>query len=59
MKKIGENVFVETTFLGCNPGLVITEEGIVMVDAPQKPLEAFSWRNIMTTAWAIFTLMPV
>jgi glyoxylase-like metal-dependent hydrolase (beta-lactamase superfamily II) len=45
MKKIGENVYVETNFLGCNPGFVITEEGIVMIDAPQRPLEAFSWRN--------------
>lgn len=45
MKKIDENVYVETNFLGCNPGFVITKEGIVMIDAPQKPLEAFSWRN--------------
>ncbi len=45
MEKIRDNIFAETEFLGCNPSFVITSEGIVMIDAPQKPEEAFKWRK--------------
>ena len=45
MEKIKENIYVETGFLGCNPGFVVTSNGIVMIDTPQKPREAFQWRK--------------
>jgi cyclase len=45
MEKIAENIRTESEFLGCNPSFVVTSEGIVMIDAPQKPDEAFQWRK--------------
>jgi cyclase len=45
MKKVAENVYVETGFQGCNPGFVVTAGGIVMVDTPTVPSEAKKWRD--------------
>jgi cyclase len=45
VEKIKENIFVETGFLGCNPGFVGTKEGVVMIDTPQRPDEASRWRE--------------
>ncbi len=45
MEEIRESIYTETEFLGCNPSFVITSEGIVMIDAPQRPEEAFRWRK--------------
>ncbi|MDY6964491.1 MAG: MBL fold metallo-hydrolase [Halobacteriota archaeon] len=40
MKKVSENIYVETGFQGCNPGFVTTSEGVVMIDTPQKSSDA-------------------
>ena len=45
MHKVTENVYAETEFRGCNPGFVVTKEGVVMIDTPQIPAEAISWRD--------------
>lgn len=45
METIKGNIFVETEFVGCNPGFVVTAGGIVIIDTPQKPDEAFRWRT--------------
>ncbi len=45
MKKITDNVFVETGFRGCNVGFVATTQGVVMIDTPQLPREAVKWRD--------------
>lgn len=45
MEKVKNNVYVETEFLGCNPSFVVTSNGIVMIDTPQKPLEALKWKK--------------
>jgi cyclase len=45
VERIKENIFVETEFLGCNPGFVVTKEGVVMIDTPQRPDEASRWRE--------------
>lgn len=45
MERIKENIFVETEFLGCNPGFVVTGEGVVMIDTPQRPDEAWRWKE--------------
>jgi len=45
MEKIGENIYVETGFRGCNPGFVVTSEGVVMIDSPQNPTNAVKWRD--------------
>jgi cyclase len=45
MQKIGKNVYVETGFMGCNCGFVVTKEGVVMIDTPQMPADAVKWRD--------------
>ena len=45
MERIKDTIYVETEFLGCNPSFIITLDGIVMIDAPQKPQEAFKWKK--------------
>ncbi len=45
MQKITDNVYAETGFRGCNPGFVVTREGVVMIDTPQMPADAVGWRD--------------
>ncbi len=45
MQKVSENVYAETGFRGCNPGFVVTSEGVVMIDTPQMPANALAWRE--------------
>ena len=45
MPKITDNVYAETGFRGCNPGFVVTKEGVVMIDTPQMPADARGWRD--------------
>lgn len=45
MPKITKNVYAETKFRGCNPGFVVTKEGVVMIDTPQMPADAIKWRD--------------
>ena len=45
MQKITGNVYAETGFRGCNPGFVVTKEGVVMIDTPQMPADAIKWRD--------------
>ncbi len=34
MERISENVFIENKVRGCNPGFVVTSEGVVAIDTP-------------------------
>ena len=45
MNKIADNVYVETGFIGCNVGFVVTSSGVVMIDTPMVPEEAIKWRD--------------
>jgi cyclase len=45
MQKVTDNVYAETQFAGCNPGFVVTSEGVVMIDTPQMPVDAINWRD--------------
>ena len=45
MQKVTENVYAETEFQGCNPGFVVTSDGVVMIDTPQIPADAVKWRD--------------
>jgi glyoxylase-like metal-dependent hydrolase (beta-lactamase superfamily II) len=45
MQEIANNIFVETGFRGCNVGFIATEEGVVMIDTPQLPVDAMKWRD--------------
>lgn len=40
MEQITSTVFAETQIRGCNHGFVVTSEGVVMIDSPQKPSDA-------------------
>ena len=40
MKQLTANVFVETELKGANHGIVITSDGIVLIDTPHKPSDA-------------------
>jgi len=45
VKQVSPNVYVETGIRGCNPGFVVTSEGIVMIDTPFMPRDAEAWRS--------------
>lgn len=45
MQKIAENVYVETSFSGCNVSFVVTTEGVLMIDTPMAPADALKWRD--------------
>jgi cyclase len=45
MENVTANVFVETGLRGCNPGYVVTSDGVVVVDTPQLPTRAVEMRR--------------
>lgn len=45
MEQVKKNVFAETGIRGCNPGYVVTSEGVVVVDTPQLPTHAIKMRQ--------------
>jgi cyclase len=47
LEKISNNVYAETSFRGCNPGFVVTREGVVMIDTPQMPVDAIGWQDVI------------
>ena len=44
MEEVVKGVFAETDFFGCNPGFIVTRDGVVMVDTPQKPTDWPGWK---------------
>ena len=47
MRRVGKNAFTEVYFWGCNPSFVATNDGVVMIDTPQQPIDALRWRETM------------
>lgn len=47
MRRIARSVFTEVYFWGCNPSFVVTDDGVVMIDTPQQPIDALRWRERM------------
>ncbi len=45
MKQITKNVYYESGFRGCNTGLIVTSDGVVVVDTPMVPADAKKWQN--------------
>ena len=45
MQKVTGNVWTDTTLRGCNPSMVITEDGVVIIDTPQLPTKAVAMRE--------------
>lgn len=46
MEKVTENIYFETGLRGCNPGFVVTDDGVVVVDTPQLPTRAVAMREL-------------
>lgn len=45
MQQLREKVWTDTTQRGCNPSLVLTSDGVVVIDTPQLPSEAVTMRK--------------
>jgi cyclase len=45
VKQVTTNIYVETGYSGCNPGFVMTREGILMIDAPILPADSVKWQE--------------
>ena len=45
INEVAEGVFAETDMRGCNPGFVVTSEGVVVIDTPQLPASAVKMRR--------------
>ena len=45
MREIREGIFAETRLYGCNPGIIFTREGAILIDTPLPPEEAIRWRE--------------
>jgi hypothetical protein len=45
MRRVSENVYAEIYLWGCNPGFLVSSEGVVMIDTPQQPIDAVRWRE--------------
>lgn len=45
MRRVSANVYAEIYFWGCNPGFLVTDDGVVMIDTPQQPVDAVRWRE--------------
>jgi cyclase len=43
IQEIAPNVLVETTFHGANVGVIITGEGVILIDTPMLPDDARGW----------------
>ncbi len=45
IQRVTKNVFAETKIRGCNPGYIITSDGVVVIDTPQLPTHAVKMRQ--------------
>lgn len=45
MRQIGQGIYAETGYQGCNVGFVVTGEGVILINTPLSPLEARLWRD--------------
>lgn len=45
MQEIASGVFIETAYEGVNVAAILTDEGIIAVDAPSYPRDAHDWVN--------------
>src|SRR3970040_2664529 len=43
MRRVSANVYTEIYFWGCNPGFLATSDGVLLIDAPQQPIDALRW----------------
>jgi len=46
LDQVTRNVYFETGLRGCNPGFVVTSDGVVVIDTPQLPTKAVAMRKL-------------
>jgi len=46
MQKIVPNVYLENKYIGVNLGLVVTEQGLLLVDSPHHPEDVEEWFKV-------------
>lgn len=46
MEQVTPNVYTDTRMRGCNPGFVVTSDGVVVIDTPQLPTKAVAMRKL-------------
>jgi cyclase len=47
MQQVTKNIFVETGFRGCNPGFLVTTDGLVLVDSPHRPTDGMTYKKAL------------
>jgi len=45
MQKVTENVYTDTTIRGCNPSVIVTSDGVVVIDPGQLPTKVVELRE--------------
>ena len=45
IKEVAPGVYAETDIRGCNPGFVVTSDGVVVIDTPQLPTAAIRMKK--------------
>ena len=45
METITKNVYAFINYRGCNPGYVVTSDGVVVIDTPMLPTKAVEMRE--------------
>jgi cyclase len=47
MQQVTENIFVETGYRGCNPGFIVTSDGLVQIDSPHRPTDGIEYKKAL------------
>lgn len=47
MITLDSNILVETAYQGSNNSIVVTSDGLVLIDSPMLPSDAVHWRRVM------------
>ncbi len=47
MQQVTEKVFVETGYRGCNPGFLVTSDGLVLIDSPHRPTDGMEYKKVV------------
>lgn len=45
MRRISNSAYANVLLWGCNPGFIATDDGVLLVDTPQQPIDAVRWRE--------------
>lgn len=46
-RRVRPHSFTEISYAGCNPSVVETSDGCVMIDTPQQPIDVIRWREML------------